>query len=87
MRLLAMAMNGCSTAEVTAVPMTSVMMPMDTSTSSDTSATNSPADSTNRLVSRDMTTDSAKERQTTVSTHFCWLCFVFSFLLTMFTPI
>ena len=77
-----MAINGCSSAEVTAVPITSVMMPIITSTISESSATSSPADSTNRLVTKDITTERPKDRQTTVNIHFCLLCLAFSFLLT-----
>ncbi len=87
MRLEAIAINGCSSADVTAVPMTSVITPMEISTINASSATSSPAESTNKLVKTDITTESAKERITTVSTHCRFSCFVFSLLLTGFHSI
>ena len=86
-RLEAIAINGCSSADVTAVPMTSVITPMEISTISASSATSSPAESTNRLVKTDISTESTKERITTVTTPCRFSCFVFSFLLTNFHSI
>ncbi len=59
----AMAMNGRSSADVTAVPITSVIIPIEINTMSAISATRSPAESTNKLVNTDITTERQNEQQ------------------------